>query len=33
MGDNHIRIFLSEKNFFKLPEPGVGVKNKGGGED
>ena len=32
MGDIHIRIFLTEKKiFFKLSEPGVGVKNKGGG--
>ena len=34
MGDNHIKIFLTEKKiffFFKLFEPGVGVKNKGGG--
>ena len=34
MGDNHIRIFLTEKKkkfFFKLFEPGVGVKNISGG--
>ena len=30
MGDNDIRIFLTDTNFFKLSQPGVGVKKKGG---
>ena len=34
MGDNDIRIFLTETNFFfKLSEPGVGGKKKGRGGD
>ena len=32
MGDNDIRIFVTETNFFKLSEPGVGVKKRGGGD-
>ena len=30
MGDNDIRIFLTDTIFFKLSQPGVGVKKKGG---